>query len=153
MMKEKVDLMIIDAEEIATPISAGRPLAWEDQSKISVIKNGAIATSGDYERFFFEDGKRYHHILNPKTGYPAQGLISVSIFAESATLADMLATAVFVLGKEKGVSLIENWEGAEALLVTDKGEIIETSSDFRPQTADLRPQTADLRLETSDSRP
>ena len=91
------------------------------------LKNGAIATSGDYERFFFDNDKRYHHILNPKTGYPAQGLISVSILAEKAVLADMLATAVFVLGKEEGQRLIENWENTEALIVSDKGEIITTS--------------------------
>ena len=58
----------------------------------------SIATSGDYERYFYKDGKRYHHILDPQTGYPAEGCISVTVVAESALLADAYATAVFVLG-------------------------------------------------------
>ena len=80
----------------------------------------SIATSGDYERYFIKDGKRYHHILNPKTGFPGGGCISVTIVTESALMADALATAVFVLGHEEGMSLIGRLEGVEGLILYEK---------------------------------
>ena len=79
----------------------------------------AVVTSGDYERYFFDrQGRRFHHILNPLTGYPAQaGLVSVTVVADSAMTADALSTAVFVAGPEKGPALMENYPGTEAVLV------------------------------------
>ncbi|MBF0371637.1 MAG: FAD:protein FMN transferase [Magnetococcales bacterium] len=83
----------------------------------------AMVTSGDYERFFIHEGIRYHHLLDPKTGKPARsGLISVSIQAPTATLADALATAFFVLGGESGLKLLEKFPRTEALFITDSGE-------------------------------
>ncbi|MFC1566469.1 FAD:protein FMN transferase [bacterium] len=90
------------------------------------LENKAIVTSGDYERFFMHNGVRYHHILDPKTGYPAKGISSVTITAESCKYADSLSTAVFVLGKEKGLVLIESLENVEGIIVTDKNELILT---------------------------
>lgn len=84
----------------------------------------AIVTSGDYERYFIEGGERYHHILDPGTGYPAKGLISVTIKAPGAKVADALSTAVFVMGAEKGLALIEELEGVEAVLVDKDKNII-----------------------------
>ncbi len=75
-----------------------------------------IATSGDYERYFIHQGKRYHHILDPKTGYPASGSISVTILTKDAMHADAWATAVFVLGPEKGMQLIEQLPETEAVI-------------------------------------
>jgi len=69
------------------------------------LTDGAIATSGDYEKYFIYQGKRYHHILNPKDGLPAWGCQSVSVLCEEGILTDAMATAVFVLGPEKGFSL------------------------------------------------
>jgi len=71
------------------------------------LKDMAISTSGDYQRYFIEDGKRYHHILDPATGLPASGLISVSVVGPLATYTDSLATAVFVKGLTEGRGLAE----------------------------------------------
>jgi thiamine biosynthesis lipoprotein len=88
-------------------------------------KKMAIVTSGNYERFFIKDGKRYHHIFDPKTGYPAGEVVSVTVIAENCTLADALSTAAFVLGFEKGPGLVEQFPGAEALLLREKNGSLE----------------------------
>jgi thiamine biosynthesis lipoprotein len=84
----------------------------------------SVTTSGDYERYFEMEGKRYHHILDPKTGAPASGCISVTILAENALSADAYATAVFVLGPVKGLALINKISGIEGMiLVKEKSSI------------------------------
>jgi len=87
------------------------------------VEDKAIVTSGDYERFFFSGGKKYHHIINPKTGYPADECQSVTIVAKEATFADGLATGIFVLGPEEGMALIESLEGVEGVIVNKEGEV------------------------------
>ena len=83
------------------------------------VSDKAVVTSGGYERNFEKDGKRYHHIIDPKTGKPAEsGLMSVTIVADSSTDADGLSTAAFVLGVEKGVQLIKHYRQAEAIFIT-----------------------------------
>ena len=85
-----------------------------------------ISTSGDYERYVMVDEMRYHHILDPATGYPARsGLSSVTIVCDSGLLADALSTACFVLGPEQGLTLAEAY-GAEALLVNEDGTLYMT---------------------------
>lgn len=91
------------------------------------LKENTVATSGDYEQYFEVDGKRYHHILDPKTGYPSTGLQSVTIINKSNAYADALATAVFVMGKENGMKLIERLENTEAMLVDSNGNIFYSS--------------------------
>ncbi|MCK9221431.1 MAG: FAD:protein FMN transferase [Limnochordia bacterium] len=91
------------------------------------IKDCAVATSGDYQRFFIEDGRHYHHILDPATGMPANKCISVTILSNSVTLADMLATTVFVLGPDVGMSLVEGLENTEAIIVDQKGRVLLSS--------------------------
>ena len=81
-----------------------------------------VATSGDYEQYFEVDGNRYHHILDPKTGYPSTGLQSVTIINKSNAFADALATAVFVMGKENGIKLIESLDDTEAMIIDDRGQ-------------------------------
>ena len=85
------------------------------------IKDKAVVSSGDYERYFEIEGVRYHHLFDPRTGYPARLCRSVSVLAESAAYADALATAVFVLGPEKGMALVESLPGVEALVVDAGG--------------------------------
>ncbi|MFP4371721.1 MAG: FAD:protein FMN transferase [Halanaerobium sp.] len=78
-----------------------------------------IVTSGNYERYFEEDGELYHHILDPKTGYPAENnLLSVSIISENSFDADALSTAVYVMGLEKGMEFIENMENVDVMFIT-----------------------------------
>jgi thiamine biosynthesis lipoprotein len=86
------------------------------------VSNRSVSTSGDYERMVIIDGKRYHHIINPRTGKPSEGVISVTIVAPSAEEADGLATAVFLLGVEKGLALAERIPNVEALVIDSDGK-------------------------------
>jgi FAD:protein FMN transferase len=86
----------------------------------------AVATSGDYQRYFMEDGVRYHHILDPSDGFPARGCISVTAWAESAMEADMLATTIFVLGPEKGIALAESLDNVETFIFYEKDGRVES---------------------------
>lgn len=99
---------------------------WEDIIASLELKDRAVSTSGDYQRFFIKDGKRYHHIIDPETGFPADtDLISVSVIASEGYLSDSMSTAVFILGEEKGLLLLESM-GMEGVLVTQDKEIILT---------------------------
>jgi thiamine biosynthesis lipoprotein len=83
----------------------------------------AISTSGDYERFFEENGRRYHHIINPTTGEPTNGILSVTVIGPDATMTDGLSTTLFVLGVGRGLGLIESFAGYEAVIVAADGEL------------------------------
>jgi len=87
------------------------------------ISDQAIVTSGDYEKFVIFDGERYAHIINPKTGMPTKGIISATVIAQSAELADALATSVFVMGIESGLFFINQLPGVECLLVDEHGKM------------------------------
>jgi thiamine biosynthesis lipoprotein len=88
------------------------------------VSDMAVATSGDYERFFIYGDKRYHHIFNPRDGFPTEGCQSVTIVTKDCIIADGLATAVFVLGSEKGYSLCQKLEGVDCLIVDKEGKMI-----------------------------
>lgn len=81
----------------------------------------AVITSGDYERFFVYEGKRYHHILDPRTGFPSRGCRSVTVVGPRATEADALATAAFVMGPSSGLALLEHRPGVEGIVVDERG--------------------------------
>ena len=91
----------------------------------------AVSTSGDYERFFIEDGVRYHHILDPATGRSAQGAWSVTILGPDATFTDALSTSVFVLGPERGLALIDRLPGIDAIVIDAEGRL-HYSADLAP---------------------
>lgn len=87
------------------------------------LEDNAVETSGSYEKFVVFNGKRYSHIIDPRSGYPASGIISVTIFAKQTELADALATGIFVLGVEVGLDLINQLIGIGCIIVDDKGSI------------------------------
>jgi len=87
------------------------------------LENSAVETSGSYEKFVVFNGIRYSHIIDPRTGYPATGIVSVSIFAKQTEIADALATGIFVLGVEVGLDLVNQLKGVQCIIVDDKGKI------------------------------
>lgn len=95
---------------------------------ILTMKNGAVTTSGDYEKFILIDGKRYSHIINPKTGYPVTGLTSVTVIGPDAEMCNGYSTSIMVLGKEKGLELIHQNPDYGAMLITDSGKIIRSKN-------------------------
>lgn len=105
------------------------PRVQQGQPVISVlIESCSISTSGSYERYFEQDGVRYHHIIDPATGYPVRNnMIAVSVFSDSATDADALSTACFVLGYEKAVKLLAELPDTEALFIFDDNSVRTTA--------------------------
>ncbi len=91
------------------------------------LRDMAISTSGDYERFFIENGKRYHHLINPKTGYPASGVMGVTVVGPLAVYTDSLATALFISGIDKGLKTAGTL-GYDALMIDESGKIHMTDS-------------------------
>ena len=87
------------------------------------LENSSVETSGSYEKYVIFNGIRYSHIIDPRTGYPAQGVVSVSVFAKQTEIADALATGIFVLGVEVGLDLVNQLKGIECIIVDDKGKI------------------------------
>lgn len=91
------------------------------------ISNGAVSTSGDYERYFLYKGKRYAHIIDPRTGYPADKCQSVTVITKHSTMAEVLSKTVFILGPQKGLALIEKMKDVQGVIVDDKGRVTVTS--------------------------
>ena len=87
------------------------------------LEDEAISTSGDYERYFEEDGVRYHHIINPGSGQPVAGVHSASVFGPDAVMTDALSTSVFVLGVDAGLRLIACTPGYESIVIDAEGGI------------------------------
>lgn len=92
------------------------------------LHQGAVVTSGDYEKFVRFNGIRYAHIINPKTGYPATGIISATVFAPKAELADALATSIFVMGIDVGMDFINQLPGVECIIIDEKGKIFNSDN-------------------------
>jgi thiamine biosynthesis lipoprotein len=104
------------------------------------LSDATFSTSGDYERFFMKDGRRYHHIIDPTTGEPARGCRSVTIVAPSATIADGLSTGVFLLGPVEGMALIERLPDVEGVIVSAANQVL-VSSGLRKRFNLIAPPT------------
>lgn len=106
---------------IANPLSKEKVFSW-----LPIVES-SVATSGNYEKFVMFKGKKYSHIIDPRTGYPTTGINSVSIFAKQAELCDALATAVFIMGKDSGIHMINQIDGVEAVVVDSDNKIHRSS--------------------------
>ena len=116
------------------------PRGTHDPFATLEITDGTFSTSGDYERFFMKDGKRYHHLIDPDFGEPASGCRSVTIVTDRAVIADVLSTGVFVMGPAEGMKLIEQLPDVEGVIVTSDNEVL-ISSGLRGRIQLLRPPT------------
>jgi len=94
------------------------------------LNQGAVTTSGSYEKFVIFNGKRYSHIINPATGYPATGLCSVSVFGPNAEMANGFSTSIMVLGQKKGTELMNKYPDYSFIMISDSGKMIK-SRNFR----------------------
>jgi len=119
------DILALGEKEPGKPwrIGVQEPRNPRGMVAVASIKDKIIVTSGDYERFFIHNGRRYHHVLDPKTGYPTEGLQSATIVASDGVTADATATAVFPLGVEEGLKYIESIPGAAGLLIGSDGRM------------------------------
>lgn len=102
---------------ITNPLNKSHVFSW-----LPII-DAAVVTSGNYEKYVEFDGKRYTHIIDPRTGYPSTGILSVSIFTKNAELADALSTSIFVMGVTTGLDFINQLNGVECVIVDDKNAI------------------------------
>ena len=91
------------------------------------VENLAVMGSGDYERFFIRDGERYHHIFNPKTGYPTQGVQSVILIYNDPVIAQAWTKIPFIMGPEKGLERLEKIPNIKAIIITESGKILYSS--------------------------
>ena len=106
---------------LTNPMDKAKVFSW-----LPIVES-SVATSGNYEKYVLFDGEKYTHIIDPRTGYPVNGVKSVSIFAKDAELCDALATAVFVMGRDSGIHMVNQMDGVEVVLV-DKDNKIHKSS-------------------------
>ena len=102
---------------ISNPLNKDKVFSWFP------VANAAVATSGNYEKYVTFNGKKYTHIIDPRTGYPASGTVSVTIFSKRAELCDALATAVFIMGTETGLNMINQLKGVECIIVDENNKI------------------------------
>nr|WP_315989867.1 FAD:protein FMN transferase [Desulforamulus aquiferis] len=91
------------------------------------VKDAAVVTSGDYQRYFEEAGVRYHHILNPATGKPAREVMQTTVLGASATDADILSTILFVLGPKQGIDFLQEVQDTQAIFITPDKQITMTN--------------------------
>ncbi|PPK86205.1 thiamine biosynthesis lipoprotein [Neolewinella xylanilytica] len=102
---------------ITNPLNRAKAFAWLP------VDNRAVVTSGDYEKYVTFDGTRYAHIIDPRTGYPATGIVSATVFAPKAELADALATSIFVMGTEIGLDFINQLPGVDVIIIDGAGQL------------------------------
>ena len=126
------NILLIGEKPEQEPFSIGiqSPDASGELLRVLALRDKSLVTSGTYERYFDYRGQRYHHVLDPFTGFPAdRGLLAVTILSGSSLLGDALSTSCLLLGVEEGLALIDSIPEAEALFVRTDGSVI-TSSNF-----------------------
>lgn len=113
-------LVMSDREHRPWKVGVRDPRAPEKLMGVLSLRNGIVASSGDYERYFEANGRRYHHILDPKTGYPTQGPHGVTLVSDSLERIDGLGAAIMVLGARAGRQLLQATPGLDGLIVDDQ---------------------------------
>ena len=103
---------------ITNPLNKEKAFSWLP------VNNAAVVTSGNYEKFVKFNGIRYSHIIDPRTGYPSTGIISVTIFTTSAEFADAISTSIFVMGVETGLDFINQLKGVDCIIVDENNKVI-----------------------------
>jgi len=114
---------------ITNPLNKKKAFSWLP------IHNAAVVTSGNYEKFVKFNGIRYSHIIDPRTGYPSTGIISVTIFTSNAEFADAISTSIFVMGVETGLNFVNQLKGVECIIVDEKNKVI-TSKNIELKKTD-----------------
>ncbi|RYY37434.1 MAG: FAD:protein FMN transferase [Sphingobacteriaceae bacterium] len=104
-------------------IGITNPMQKNELFAVVPLIKSAVVTSGSYEKFVVFNGKRYAHIINPKTGYPSTGLCSVTIFGNSAEMANGFSTSLMVMGKTAGLKLINKYPGLSCIMIADDGKV------------------------------
>lgn len=105
-------------------IGINNPFKDDKIAAVLYLKENAVTTSGSYEKYAEIHGKRYSHIMNPKTGYPSTGLTSVTVIGPNATMANGFSTSIMVLGKKEGLKLIKKFPEYQYLIIEDSGKIV-----------------------------
>ncbi|KAB7530887.1 FAD:protein FMN transferase [Flagellimonas olearia] len=103
---------------IINPLNKNKVFSWLP------IKDQAVVTSGNYEKYIILDGERYTHIIDPRTGYPSKGILSATVFTKNAELADALATSIFVMGVETGLDFVNQLKGVECIIVDEDNKVV-----------------------------
>ena len=109
---------------ITNPLNKNKAFSWLP------INNTAVVTSGNYEKFVSFNGIRYSHIIDPRTGYPSTGIISVTVFSSNTEFADAISTSIFVMGVETGLDFINQLKGVECIIVDEQNKI-HTSNNIK----------------------
>jgi len=104
-------------------VAITNPLNKKNAFGMLPIKSGAVVTSGNYEKYITLNGKRYSHIIDPRTGFPSSGIISATVFAPKAEFADALATSIFVMGVEVGINRIDQLPNIDCIIIDENGTI------------------------------
>jgi thiamine biosynthesis lipoprotein len=121
------DIWVLGHREDGTPWRIGVQHPREQDKTLTVldIKDKYISTSGDYERFVIKENKRYHHIIDPRTGKPSKGVISATLIGDKGALIDPLTKVPFIIGPAEGIKIVKKL-GAEAIIVDDQGKVFMT---------------------------
>ena len=125
------NIFALGSKDDGTPWRVGIQNPFESRGDfigILNVKDKSIVTSGNYERYFMKDGQRFHHIIDPKTGYPSQSkIISATIISDNSIDGDGLSTGVYILGIDKAMKIIETIDGIDAIFITEDKKIYKTS--------------------------